>query len=65
MAKQARIVTIVSNSSRNFTILSSGLPGSVQYRQEQIAFLEETLAYLKKDAAKRRKVDEEFRSKVD
>ncbi|MCI9287663.1 MAG: hypothetical protein HFJ57_06900 [Clostridia bacterium] len=65
MEKQVRVMTITSNGSRDFTILSSGLSGSVQYHQDQIAFLEEVLAHLKSDAEKRRKKDEEFHSGLD
>lgn len=62
MPNNVRVMTIVSDESGNFTILSRGLSGSVQYYKDQIDFLRESLAFLEDDAKRRREKDEEFRS---
>ena len=62
MKKQVRVMTIASNGRGDFTILSSGLTGAVQYHGDQIAFLKEALAFIEDDAEKHREKDEEFRS---
>lgn len=58
-------MTIASNDGEDFTILSSGLAGSVQYNQNQIAFVREALAYLEKDAEKQRNANEKLRSQFE
>lgn len=65
MEKRVRVMTIASNDSGDFTILSSGLPGSVQENQNQIAFIREALAYLEKDAEKQRETTEKLRSQFE
>lgn len=63
MNNEPQFMTIVRKSPTDEPkIISSNLPGSVAFRENEIIFLREMLAYLEKDSKERRQQAERVRS---
>ncbi|MCI9000849.1 MAG: hypothetical protein HFJ26_08220 [Clostridia bacterium] len=63
MKNEPQVMTIVRNSPTDEPmIISSNLPGSVAFRENEVNFLREMLTYLENDSKERRQQAERVRS---
>ncbi len=63
--KYPQVMTIVKSSPEEKPlIISSNIPGSVLFRENEVAFLKETLTYFEDESKELRKKAEEYRDSL-